>query len=82
MAPLFAASCIGLYLTCFAWLGDLFWIGPTVLLYLEGKEQRELKLGQGRGVRAGWRAIALGSLALLLFGVTMSSWSVGGLARP
>ena len=53
MAPLFAASAIGFYLTCLAWLGDLFWIGPTVLLYLEGREDRATKLGQGRGVRAG-----------------------------
>jgi hypothetical protein len=30
----------------------------------------------------GWRAVALGTVALLLFGVTMSSWSVGGVSRP
>lgn len=87
MAPLFAASCIGLYLVCLAWfvhiliavsterhstaflscandikfwirrLGDAFWIGPTVLVYLEGKEERALKIGQGRGVRAGYEII-------------------------
>ena len=69
-------------MVCLAWIGDLFWIGPTALLYLDGKEKRLMKVGQGKGARTGWRVFALGTFTLLLFGVTMSSWSVGNFSRP
>ena len=82
LPTLFAASCIGFFLVCLAWIGDLFWVGPTALLYLDGKEKRLVKFGQGKGARTGWRVFALGTIALLLFGVTMSSWSVGDFSRP